>query len=358
MFRLTAFPASDGDCLLLSWGDRAPYRHVLIDGGRKRAYASLRPVLERIAAAGEAIDLLVLSHIDADHIEGLLALIRDPRPPVTVREVWYNGFDQMNQIEQLGPRQGDLFSTALKAIGWPWNRAFDGKPVVLDGRQPKRLSLAGLDLILVSPDAGKLRRMREAWLKWRTVQAAKASAEERRRAALPAGIEELGPRPMPPVLDVEALAAVDSAADDEPPNGSSIAFVAQWGQKRVLLAGDAHPDLLETTLAPLAAGEGGRYRIDLFKVSHHGSRGNTSRRLIELLDCRRFLISTNGSHHGHPDPEAIAQLVKFAPAGEKTLYFNYESAWTTPWDDPALRRRYDYRAIYPTGAPGELSIDV
>ena len=34
MLRLTTFPAQDGDCLLLSYGEGAQTWHVLIDGGR------------------------------------------------------------------------------------------------------------------------------------------------------------------------------------------------------------------------------------------------------------------------------------------------------------------------------------
>jgi beta-lactamase superfamily II metal-dependent hydrolase len=358
MFRLTAFPASDGDCLLLSWGDREPFRHLLIDGGRKATYRMLKPALQEIAARGGALELLVLSHIDADHIEGLLALIKDPDRPIAVREVWYNGFDQMNDIEALGPRQGDQFSAALKAARWPWNTSFGGSAVSLKDADPRILDLAGLKLTLVSPDAAKLRNMREAWLKWRTKQEAEATAESRRRAELAPGVEALGPTPMPPVIDVDDLAAAASKADDEEPNGSSIAFVAEHEGKRVLLTGDAHFDLLERIVAPLAAAEGGRYRIDLFKVSHHGSRGNTSRRLLELVECPSFLISTNGSHHGHPDPQAIAQIVKFSPAAQKTIYFNYASPWTTPWGDEALQRDHHYTACYPQGQSGLISIDL
>ena len=47
--------------------------------------------------------------------------------------------------------------------------------------------------------------------------------------------------------------------------------------------------------------------------------GNTTRDLIGLLDCRGFLISTDGSRHGHPDPETIA-------SGKTTEeYRNYDS---------------------------------
>lgn len=358
MFRLRTFPAADGDCLLLSFGDAPPFGHVLIDGGRAGAYRSLSPALAEIARAGEAIDLLVLSHIDADHIEGFLSLARDPARPAQVRDVWYNGFDQLPGVERLGPRQGDRFSAQIASLGWPWNSVAGGGAIAIDAGLPNPLLLGDLKLTLLSPDVAHLRRLAVQWRRWRTVDAARREQEARQRRDLPPGVEALGPRPPPRRIDINALAAAVSPIDDEAPNGSSIAFVAEWNERRVLLSGDAHPDLLAASLRPLAEREGGRFRVELLKVSHHGSRGNTDRALIELLDCRRFLFSTNGSHHGHPDPEAVARCIAFSPPGHKQLFFNYRSPWTRPWNERGLPQAFDYEVEFPNEVPGELTIDV
>lgn len=241
-------------------------------------------------------------------------------------------------------------------MGWPLNAAFSGNPVSIEAK-PGPFAIAGLKITLLSPDKEKLKIMRDRWANWRTLEAAKEAAKVLRRQAA-GGLQIMGRKPPPPVLDVDELAK-PTGTDPEPPNGSSIAFVAEWKGKRILLAGDAHPDLLAKSLAPLAAAEGGRYSIDLFKISHHGSHGNTTREVVERLDCRRFAVSSNGNLHGHPDPQAIARLLAFSPAGPKTLYFNYPpTAWTGPWNDAALRAKHDYACIYPTGADEPLTIDV
>lgn len=162
--------------------------------------------------------------------------------------------------------------------------------------------------------------------------------------------------PMPTPLDVEAFAK-PGKTDTELPNGSSISLLVEHDGRRVLLAGDAHPDTLLRSIAPLAKAEGGRLRVDLFKVSHHGSRGNVTRELVELLDCRRFAISTDGTRHGHPDPEAVARMLAFAPPGRRELLFNYASERTLPWGDADLANRWDCGCRY--GDPqGFLEIDV
>ena len=360
MFRLTTFPAQDGDCLLLSYGkDADDAHHVLVDGGRTGTYLALRPTLAEIGKRGGRLELLVLSHIDADHIEGLLKLASDPALPLHINRVWFNGFDQMSRLRAMGPAQGDRFSDAIRQTRWLWNSEFQGDATCLsaDGA-PLPVTLDGdLMLTLLSPDLAKLRVMRDAWKDWRDIKAGERAEAERVKAT-PGGLQIMGRRPMPSPLDVEALANADEQSDDEPPNGSSIAFVAEWKGKRILFAADAHSDLLIKGLRQLIGKEPDRYRLDLFKVSHHGSVRNTSRALIELLQCRAFLLSTNGSRHGHPDPETIARFLKYGQSGPKALYFNYRQPYTAPWNQQALKDAYDYTCCFPSGAAGHLVIDL
>ena len=73
--KLKVFFAGDGDCLLLTSGDG---HHVLIDGGRRGSFErQTRPLLRDMAASDTAIDLVVVSHIDADHVSGIISLLED-----------------------------------------------------------------------------------------------------------------------------------------------------------------------------------------------------------------------------------------------------------------------------------------
>ena len=351
-FRVTAFPAGDGDCFLLSYGGEGKLSHVLVDGGRGSTYDHLRPALVAIATAGETLELLVLTHIDADHIAGSLNYLRDPAMPVVPGRVWYNGYDQLQQLEAFSYRQADEFSERLAELGWPVNADFPHNTAVVEAA-PTQFEIAGLKITLLSPDVAHLRTLRARWAEWRTAEAARAAAKKGKAAE---GYQAMGGRPLPVAIDVDALAG-PSPMDSEPPNGSSIAFLAEYDGRRVLLAGDAHPDLLAQTIAPLAAAEEGRLRVELLKLSHHGSRGNTTRELVELLDCRRFLISTNGTIHGHPDPEAIARILKFGEKGTKTLLFNYAKKRTLIWDDADLKADHDYVTEF-AGADLPFPIDI
>src|SRR5262249_40354008 len=149
-------------------------------------------------------------------------------------------------------------------------------------------------------------------------------------------------------------------ADQTEPNATSIAFLAECGGKRVLLTGDAHADILEAAIRPLAQAEGGRLRVDVMKVGHHGSKANTSRALLDLLDCTRFAFSTSGDRHGHPDPETIARIVQRDPRRKKTLYFNYRHPEAEQWESVRLQGDWCYEIVFPTDAAsnGTLTIDV
>jgi hypothetical protein len=114
--------------------------------------------------------------------------------------------------------------------------------------------------------------------------------------------------------------------------------------------------LLAETLKTAAQAEGGRLRLDLLKVSHHGSKGNTTAEMLERLDCQRFLFSSNGSRHGHPDPEAVARVLMTPADRKRTLYFNYASPWTKPWDKAELRNRHNYECVY--GVDGAMIIEI
>jgi uncharacterized protein (DUF486 family) len=57
----------------------------------------------------------------------------------------------------------------------------------------------------------------------------------------------------------------------------------------------------------------------MFKVPHHGSKGNVTADLLNHFDCRHFLFSSNGERFGHPDRAAVARVI--ADKSAKTLHF-------------------------------------
>ena len=103
-FALEALQANHGDALLVHWGTATNPRVMLIDGGPSPTYKdTLRDRLLALAAERDGgalpLDLLMISHIDEDHIEGVQSLLGDLTknrlPEVVVRRFWFNSFDDL-----------------------------------------------------------------------------------------------------------------------------------------------------------------------------------------------------------------------------------------------------------------------
>ena len=353
MLRVCALPARHGDCVWIDYGDAENPRRLLIDGGTTGTYDVLKAHIGSLPRDRRRFDLLIVTHVDSDHIGGALKLLKDDSLGVEFADVWFNGFRHLpgSAVEEFGPVQGERLTTRLLKTR-RWNLAFDGKAVMTSpAGLPSHTLPDGLTLTLLSPDATKLQPLRSVW----DIACRKAGLDPSlpEPAPPPPGIEAFGAPPLP---DVESLAAVAFKEDAAVANGSSIAVLLEFENRRVMLSADAHPTLLRESIERIV-GKGKRLSLDLFKLPHHGSRANVCRELLESLDVHRYLVSTNGDHFSHPDPEAMARVIKFGGA-TPTLIFNYRSSQTAIWDNAKLRERFKYDVVFPSGEDDGVFVDL
>ena len=359
MLRLTMLPASDGDALMLSWGETGAIRHGLVDMGRTRDYRTLGP---RLAALGE-LELLAITHIDADHIEGVVPMMAEKPLAFSAHHVWFNAHAQLERANERLPQAGrvplgaapaEKVTAGLVRSGWRWNDHFASSIVSVDSPEASApIWLAGdLKLILLSPTDAALAQLLPIW----DQELAKAGL----RTTDPVLVDEAlaGGRVHLGELDVESLARTPFKADATKPNGASIAFVVEHSGKRVLMGADAHPGVLEQSLRKLGASPATPYRLDCMKVSHHGSKANTSPQLLKLIDCTCFAFSTDGTRHGHPDAEAIARILANDPTRKKTLVFNFRQDSTAQWENAALMEKWNYACAFPIGNTPGVAIEL
>jgi beta-lactamase superfamily II metal-dependent hydrolase len=362
MFRIEMLPAEQGDALFIEYGSASSPHRVLIDAGVRKTSGLVSARIGELPASKRHFDLLIVTHVDSDHIGGIPKLLADTSLGVTFDDVWFNGWRHL-QPDRLGPVEGEIFSAQLDRREWNWNAAFDEKAVVVRprGRLPKRELPGGMTLTLLSPTRHRLEVLRDEWKK--VVEEAGLEAgvqdENLEEAARRRGVPDLlGDR-----LDVEELADVPLLPDKAPANGSTIAVLAEYGEgndrKSCLLTGDAHPDVFEEGLERLCKDRRvDRIAVDALKVPHHGSRFNVSKRALDLIETDRYLFSTNGTSTHHPHLEGVARTI--ARGGEPTLYFNYKVETTAPWDDRRLQRRrgFKYTPVYPDAGTNGLTVDL
>ncbi len=350
MLNIDMLPAEYGDCLWIEYADPRAPKKILVDGGTHATYEVLRQRIETLPASQRHFELLIITHIDNDHIEGALRLLRNSKLGVTFKDVWFNGWKHLpSQADELGVLQAEYVSALIETNQLPWNKTFFGDAVVVgqEGAIPRVPLDGGLEIVLLSPTAGKLSRLRGKWndvvtkaglVPGATREAMDALEQDRRYQDDALG--EVEP-------DISVLANRPFKKDRSVANGGSIAFLAEYEGRRCLFAGDAHADAMDDSLRRYMQQEKLQtLHLDAFKLSHHGSKGNLSSDLLDLIRCERYLVSTNGRRFHHPDSEAIARIL--VHSGKETeLIFNYNSEESQAWRNRALIRRYNYLTRYP-----------
>lgn len=323
MFNLHVVQARYGDSLILEYGTAQAPRYILIDGGPPGVYEDdLRPVLQGIADRGGSLDFMVLSHVDDDHVVGLLALLaeiqqqRDGGAPETIGigEIWHNTFSQTlgGEIEArfqafMGAAapvrgtmraadrtmrdiaKGDELTHVADALDIPINEQFDPSYLVSLGLTNEPVDRENLRLWIVAPNRTNLQNLRAEWLEW---------LEEQEDRVLVRGLEE-----------AERAA---SRADTRVPNLSSIMFLAVADGKSMLLTGDGRGDhLLEGLGQAGLLDAGGRLHVDILKLPHHGSRHNISKEVLQAITADRYVVSASG-RYSHPSRQTLEWIAEVA----------------------------------------------
>lgn len=350
--RIEMLPARLGDCLLVECLRESgrPWR-LLVDGGPPDTWPVLDARLRQLPSRDRRIDVAVITHVDSDHIGGMIPFVASDHAQ-RVGDYWFNGGTHLPDSRgQRSIAQGETLASALtgRESGDPltWNKAFGSGPVQTDpdtGFTEIRVR-NGPRITVLSPTVKRLQSLGKAWRK---------VVEEARR-----GIEEAAVPDVPaPLEDLEVLAAEDSDSDGSVPNGSSIALLVEHRGASVILGADAFDDVLEEGLRRLATARGQEsITVDAFKLPHHGSQGNISASLLRAAPARHYLVSSNGDIFGHPDDVALARVVLESPRGA-TLWFNYRNLRTERWAEPRLQQSHGYSTRFPDDAATGVVVEL
>ena len=343
-FSIEMLPAREGDCLWVEYGELSNPSRLLIDGGTSETYQEVSRRIKELKTPKVHFDLLIITHVDADHVGGVIELLKGQKIDVSFDDIWFNGYRHLpGALESFGPVQGETISTTIDEKKMPWNMKFKGRSVSVtqEGDLPSTTLAGGMKLTLLSPYSQQLTELRPVWQE--ECRKAGIDPSQPTPQAVPEqteGLETFGP------LDIEALATTKFEGDKSVANGSSIAVLAEYGGKKALLAGDAYPEKLAESIARLKGSQESKLKLNSFKLPHHGSKHNINQQLLQKIMCDRYLVSTNGNIHKHPDREAIARIIKFGSL-KVELIFNYQNQFTQVWDDIHQKQKHGYSTIYP-----------
>jgi len=359
---LTVFQSDKGDCLLLTSKDK----RVLIDGGMASSYTEhVAPTLSALRAQGKALDVVYVSHIDQDHISGVLRMMDDlvdwrvhdfqlaqgnkthkppksQRPP-EVRAIWHNAFhEQLGKnagpvedmlaasaailsghewpsMQRIAEAQRELVASEREAIrlsrrvspqqlNIPLNGSAGGKLMMVQDDQPA-IKLGRLRLFTIGPFPEDLKKLRSEWNDWlrenrEALEKIRAQSRKDEEHLASGEIERL----VQPLL---AQARVFGDRDQVTlPNLASLMFyVEEQGGGSLLLTGDGHADDVLKGLRACGKLDGnGGLHVSALKVQHHGAEFNMTRDFAKTITADNYVICGNGAHH-NPDLETLEAIV-------------------------------------------------
>lgn len=289
MLNIKFLPAFNGDCILITTNKF----NILIDGGTQKTYSlSLKKALKEV----NQLDLVILTHIDSDHIMGLIELFKYNK--TVVKKVWFNSLSELSQLfdgrynkqieystndkrKDISPKQGESLEDILRKSNIEYELIYIEKQ--------QKYIFQDLEIILLSPYKENLKAL---YLYW------KDNIKKRKD------------------LESEGLSSQT--------NQSSIAFILIYKkEKKYLFLADANINIISNSIKKLYPN---RLKVEFVKVSHHGSKNNTNQKFLDVIDSDKFIILTNGqAKNYHPDKEALNTIILDAKQRNKKvdILFNY-----------------------------------
>lgn len=322
-----------GDCIFITITSEGEEERILIDGGPAATFSSgaqgeLRNLLLELDEKNKQIDLVILTHVDDDHIGGLIKAF-EAKDGITklAKKVLFNSgrlihnyfnvkhapekdiIGNFSQSQNTSVAQGNTLEKLLENEGI-WHE----KAIV----QGDVYSLNHCKLHFLSPNKQDLEKLLEKWESEQLSPFTSASKKDWK-------------------LGYDELISQDKFVEDKSKtNGSSLSFILTVNENNYLFLGDSHPSTIVEGLINYGCQQKNPLPVEICKVSHHGSKGNTNLELLSLINCSRYVISTDGSRHGLPSKVTLARIHYVKPNAE--ILFNYAAVITDVYSEEEIKQ--------------------
>ena len=357
------FESGAGDCLFLILRDEqvGDSFHIMVDCN------VLTPEIKHFiySELGSKIDTLIITHIDADHTNGIVKLLRDIESEhLQINQILFNGFQpQTDNPQPLNDEIRKKLDAAMKFL-----------PPIVDENNHKT---NGVDAACLVTEINKKQQWKDVWrktpilagetialseAKWgrlRFLSPTQNSIDKLLHEVKLEYARKLGVAPpkqdfenqdkyfelmlrlsnlrkRPTIIkktrglvitkDVMVKYAEIDADENAvtPANKASLAFYWEStdSSKRVLMMGDAIPSQILSQLNEIYEGT---MQFEAVKISHHGSKNNTSISLLNKISSEHYFITGGKSSEG-PHIETIARIAILNTNQERSncnLHYNH-----------------------------------
>ncbi|RHQ81700.1 MBL fold metallo-hydrolase [Coprobacillus sp. AF21-8LB] len=317
MIIIKVLKAHRGDCIFLSYGKEKNY-NILIDGGEGKAgYRQLNSQIDKLKLMNEKIDLLVLTHFDSDHIAGIIRLFsKGDFDYSIVKKIWFNFGTKLDNYLQIKSKLKDIcLEDNSSKISWRQGKKLEEK-LYDEGIEYEIItklytcSINDATITVLSPSKEVLKRLADEGLEEKNIKSSEISSKNDY------------------IYSMEDLLQRNEKSDISLSNKSSIAFLFSFNSYSILFLADSDPQEIIDSLKKLGYSKENRLKIDFCKISHHASKHNTSNELIQIIDCKNYIISTQMTSQGRPSKECLTRIICNSKK-ELNFYCNYEINWNT-----------------------------
>ncbi len=356
MINLYAIQAGFGDCFLLEYGTADLPEYILLDGGPPGNYKDfLKPALATLLKTSSSLNAIMVSHVDNDHIVGVLDLLVDikfqqdagAKPFVNIGQLWFNTFKDTIDTGDLEKRMKEINTIAgvngirMQEMSMAFNGIKEGYQILsvarfLDipinpdtekgfyfgGQDKPTFKKSNLEITIIGPTLSNLQKLQAKWEEW-------LRANEQK------------------IQEGKYTKEFAAMSDRSIPNLSSIIMLIKADGKTILLTGDCRGDHLQEGLIETGLSGDGKFHVDVFKVPHHGSQRNVTRDFFKEVTADTYVISADGTN-GNPDEETLGWIVETAKeAGRKIQFiFTNETSSTTAFQNKYPSADWGYEVLF------------
>lgn len=307
--------AFHGDCFLISLKDNDCVKNIIVDGGISKTYIrNLRFEIESIMKAeGQNIDMMFITHVDDDHIGGIISFFEDDETDKSiVKRVMYNSALTISKSlrTKYDPlREIHINKTTERKASYQQGKTLENELLKYNLLQNKvikaldKIYIGDAIITILSPRDIEVKKLNKRWeIEQSEKRKASSSDDDYKKS-----IKEL-------LKDDKYI------KDQSIVNRSSISFLLEYGIFKILMLADSRSDIITKSLNRLGYNKENKLVLDYVKLPHHGSKNNLYYDLLDIIDCKKYIISTDGSIFNHPDKITLARILKIFSDVE--FYFN------------------------------------
>ncbi|MCE5221387.1 MAG: MBL fold metallo-hydrolase [Clostridium sp.] len=385
---IKCFPASYGESFLLTISQDKEEYNILIDCGLVDTYKNfIKKELESI----KKIDLIVLTHIDDDHIGGAVELFKDKEimQKIDIGNIWFNDlykitegkykhdivlesnekeesnksiFDEEVSYESAKILANYILKSKHRDV---WNK--DEVVVQCEKQLYKEVYPINdsIKFVLLSPKSQRINKLFEEWCDELEIESDGLVIDNKTMNKFynyyinsEDSSEVFDEDCCIGEIQIEELAKLEFNKSN-PANNASIAFFIEVGGKKMLFLGDSNSSDIKKSLGKYVEdNELKKIDFDLVKLSHHGSKYNISSKFFDLFSSKKYVISTNGDRYNHPNLECLCKVI-VKQTSMKEILFNYRNCEILrELDKIQLKEKYKYIINMPASAESEEILNI